>query len=144
MNPEVATQVSTGKFVWIAGGVPKLHDKRIYDHFGLRNRLVQSREFGIADKGYDGAQMLYTPYKKKKNTDLSLEEESWNRTLAVVRIHVERAIGRIKSFKAFSTRWRGSYENGEHFSAFQFIASMINISSERKPLIREIPWPLQI
>ena len=63
----------------------------------------------MADKGFDiaddlpqGVTLNIPPFLKRKE-HLSAQEKTETRQIAAVRIHVERAISRIKTFKILST-----------------------------------------
>jgi IS5 family transposase len=64
----------------------------------------------LADKGYQGIQKKHllskTPYKKKQNKKLSLEQKKFNRDLAKERIVVEHIHRCLKIFRILSSRYR--------------------------------------
>lgn len=124
----VVTHVASGRILRIDGGVPKRHDKKIYDESGLVATLREN-ERGIADKGYIGAARLLVPYRGEF---LTADKVEWNRKVASVRILTERTNGLLKKFLAFNTRWRGSYTL--HRLAFRFIAHLTNIDIELHPI----------
>lgn len=65
----------------------------------------------LADLGYLGLERLHThsflPTKATKHHLLSYEEKQANRTLARLRLGIERVIGRLKVFRILSERYRG-------------------------------------
>ena len=82
-------------------------DKQITVDCGILN-LLQSGDSIMADKGFDIEDVLgdevslnIPPFKHGKC--LSIEKETETRRIAAVRIHVERAIGRIKNFRILKT-----------------------------------------
>ena len=71
--------------------------------------LLQSGDSVMADKGFEiesdlpkGVSLNIPPFLRDKE-HFSIEEETITRRIASLRIHVERAIARIKSFKILST-----------------------------------------
>lgn len=131
----VATNLGTGEIVWIAGGIARSHDKKIFDECGLRELLIDEGEMRLADKGYVGAEQLYTPFK---GNDLTPQQELWNNCLSSVRILVERMNGRIKNFAAMQF-WRGRNPlDGRHQAVFHVICNLVNISIQTNPLVFEV------
>ena len=83
-------------------------DQQITVDCGILN-LVGSGDSIMADKGFDiedhlpdGVSLNIPPFMQDKEY-LTIEEETKTRRIASVRIHVERAIARIKNFKILST-----------------------------------------
>ena len=77
-------------------------DSNLYD-------LLEKGDSVMADKGFDivndlpeGVSLNIPPILRGKE-HLSVQEETETRQIAAVRIHVERAISRIKIFKILST-----------------------------------------
>ena len=64
-----------------------------------------------ADLDYLGLERLHThsllPVKAAKHHPLTYEEKRANRTLARLRLHIERVIGRLKVFRILAERYRG-------------------------------------
>ena len=64
----------------------------------------------LADLGYLGLEQLHAhsflPTKATKHHPLTREEKQANRTLACLRLHIERLIGRLKVFRILSERYR--------------------------------------
>lgn len=123
----------TGKIIWVAGGIPTTHDKKIFENCGLKDQL-EPDEVGLADKGYQGTDGLLTPKKKKKRLPLTDEEKKVNAIISTVRIIVERTIGRIKNFGCMSHKWRGDMES--HWKYFIVVANLVNLSFDIRPLSR--------
>ncbi len=65
----------------------------------------------LADLGYLGLERLHAhsflPAKTSKYHPLTREEKRANRTLARLRLHIERVIGRLKVFRILAERYRG-------------------------------------
>ncbi|XP_028418315.1 uncharacterized protein LOC114544501 [Dendronephthya gigantea] len=83
-------------------------DQQITIDCGILN-LVENGDSIMADRGFDiehnlpdGVSLNIPPFMREKE-HLSIEEETKTRRIASVRIHVERAIARIKNFKILST-----------------------------------------
>ena len=85
----------------------KKHDFRLFKE----SRPLISKDVLIqGDTGYQGIQKVHqnsnTPYKRKRNTEISKEEKRYNHSLSSKRIFVEHVIGRLKRFKVISERYR--------------------------------------
>jgi hypothetical protein len=79
-------------------------DKQITLDCGILN-LLEEGDSVMADKGFEiegdmplGVSLNIPPFLREKD-HLSIDEETETRRIASVRIHVERAISRIKTFK---------------------------------------------
>ena len=83
-------------------------DKQITKDRGILD-LLEEGDSVMADKGFEIADdlpkgvTLNIPPFLRGNDHLSIEEETETRRIASVRIHVERAISRIKTFRILST-----------------------------------------
>ena len=135
LSPQAAINLITGKLWWVAGGVPTVHDKKIFENCGLKDKL-EPGEIGVADKGYQGAEGLLTPLKKKKKASLTEEQKKVNALISTARITVERTIGRIKNWGCLKRKWRGSME--DHWKYFMVVANLVNLSFDIRPLSRTI------
>lgn len=132
---EIATHIATGEIIWLAGGVPKRHDKKILEDFGLMKRL-EPWEKGIADKGYQGASnRIMTPYKRRKHDRLTKYELYWNRCISSVRATAERTNGWLKIFRVLHCEWRG--EIALHYEVFLLLAQMTNIRMKFHPIVKK-------
>ena len=100
----------TGAITFISkcwGG--RVSDKHITIHSGFLKHLINGDQV-LADRGFDiaeelalqGATLAIPPYTKGKQ-QLSQREVEESRRLSRVRIHVERAIGRMKTYKLLHT-----------------------------------------
>ena len=104
-------------------------DKRITESCGIVN-LLEPGDMVMADRGFDIQHILASknvtlnipPFMRGKQ-QLSLEEEVETRAIASVRIHVERAIERIKNYRIL----QGIIPNTLHSQIDQvwFICSML-------------------
>ena len=63
---------------------------------------MADKGFEIADDLPEGVTLNIPPFLRG-NDHLSIKEETGTRRIAPVRIHVERAISRIKTFRVLST-----------------------------------------
>ena len=65
----------------------------------------------LADLGYLGLERLhphsFLPVKASKHHPLTYGEKRANRTLARLRLHIERVIGRLEVFRILAERYRG-------------------------------------
>lgn len=106
---ETCVHVSSGRLMWIAGGVPgSIHDIRLTKQLGLLDTIPRG-EKGLADKGYVGLdyETFLVPVKLHHKQDdgddvgnagrnnrqvrgLKVEERVYNRALSAIRIIVER------------------------------------------------------
>ena len=96
----------TGAIIFVSkcwGG--RASDKHITAHSGFLDKLMHG-DLVLADRGFDiteplalrGASLAIPPFTKGK-PQLSQREVETARELSRVRIHVERAIGRLKNFR---------------------------------------------
>ena len=96
----------TGAIIFVSkcwGG--RVSDKHITAHSGFLDKLLHG-DLVLADRGFDiteplalrGAALAIPPFTKGK-PQLSQKEVETARALSRVRIHVERAIGRLKNYK---------------------------------------------
>ena len=131
----MATGKGTGLFHWVCGPSPgSEHDLNMLYHYGLEHYLCAS-ELVLADKGYQGHSMCVVPYRGHgymKHHGHHCAKCNYNFELSSVRIIVERAFSRLKSFRCLSTRWRHALEL--HNYAFFFIAELCNITNKFQPL----------
>ena len=96
----------TGAVIFVSkcwGG--RVSDRHLTVHSGFLNKLSHG-DLVLADRGFDiaddlalvGASLAIPPFTRGK-PQLSQREVETSRALSRVRIHVERAIGRMKNFK---------------------------------------------
>ncbi len=77
-------------------------DCGIFDLLAPGDSIMADRGFDIEDILPNGVSLNIPPFMRNKEF-LSIEEETETRRIASVRIHVERAIARIKNFRILST-----------------------------------------
>lgn len=89
-------------------GKGRTHDFKLFKQSCTR---VHPHTVVLADLGYLGLERLHAhsflPTKATKHHPLNSEEKRANRTLARLRLHIERVIGRLKVFRILSERYRG-------------------------------------
>jgi len=86
----------------------RTHDFKLFKQSGTH---VHPNTMVLADLGYLGMERLHAhtllPAKATKHHPLTYEEKRANRTLARLRLHIERVIGRLKVFRILAERYRG-------------------------------------
>lgn len=145
---ETCTHISSGRIMWVAGGIPgSIHDIKLAQNSGVIDAVPEG-EWGICDKGYVG--MPAAKFKAMLKTTnilqgdvqsrtLALDEKIYNRCLSAVRIEIERVNGRLKRFKAL---WRSrTRERFEHCIMFSVLCNIVNIQMELEPM-RALPHPI--
>lgn len=112
-----------------------MHDLKILRRYGLLKRLLPG-ECGLADKGYvarDISHIIKTPIK---GSNLSEAAKLWNRSVAAIRITVERVNGLIKGFAILSHAFR--HNIALHGIVFQVVCQLVNLRMELFPLVRKV------
>jgi hypothetical protein len=98
----------TRKIIATAFGKGRTHDFKLFKQSCIH---VHPHTVVLADLGYLGLDKLHAytclPVKVTKHYPLTYEEKRANRTLARLRLHIERVIGRLKVFRILSERYRG-------------------------------------
>lgn len=92
-------------------------------------------EVGIGDKAYRGCISFVTPFKKKRNVNLTQEQKDYNKYLEKYRNNVERVNNRLKIFKCMVDRWRHSIDDQPR--VVQVLAAIVNISFIFRPLNKD-------
>ena len=136
----------TGAVIFVSkcwGG--RVSDKHLTAHSGFLRHLVPG-DLVLADRGFDisddlafhGAALAIPPYTKGKD-QLSQREVETSRDLSRVRIHVERAIGRLKYFKLLQSTLPITLIKRPHETEYATIDKIVlvcaAISNLRPPLI---------
>lgn len=80
----------------------KVHDKKIYDN---SRTVIPPGVAAYGDTGYQGT-ALRTPVKKKPKQELTSRQRRGNRRISRKRIVVEHAIGKMKTWRIASERFR--------------------------------------
>lgn len=98
----------THEIIATAFGKGRTHDFKLFKQSCTR---VHPHTMVLADLGYLGLERLHAhsllPTKATKHHPLSCEEKRANRTLARLRLRIERVIGRLKVFRILAERYRG-------------------------------------
>jgi hypothetical protein len=98
----------TQEIIATAFGKGRTHDFKLFKHSSTR---IHPDTVVLADLGYLGLEKLHAhsflPTKATKHHPLTYEEKQANRTLAHLRLHIERVIGRLKVWRILAERYRG-------------------------------------
>jgi hypothetical protein len=98
-----------GEAVYISDPLDgKTHDATAYDQTPVAE-IVRNSGGGIADKGYQGRDMV-TPRKTPPGGDLSKGDKENNAVISALRAPVERLVAHFKSWRIFYTDYRRPYE----------------------------------
>jgi len=91
----------TGTILIVKIGKGKTHDFKLFKQSKEAKRV--SGKVVLADSGYQGITKIcknaVTPYKRKKNTPVTLEQKQANNNLSSKRIIIEQINAKIKTFK---------------------------------------------
>jgi hypothetical protein len=99
----------------------KVHDKKVYDRARM---IVPAGVAAYGDTGYQGTN-LRTPVKKKAKQQLSKRQRRGNRRLSRKRIAVEHAIGKRKTWRIASERFRNP--TSRHTLIIKNVAGLHNL-----------------
>ena len=110
-----------------------MHDKKIYDE--NLGEKVNEWEFGLGDKGYQGADRVLSPWKGKKDT-LEKQKRIFNYIVNANRAKVENAFSRLKLFDIMKGPFRAKNRGKVHKVA-KVCASLVNIDLECRPLRKD-------
>lgn len=110
---QVVIGIQTGITLNIFGPIlGATHDATIYRKSSVSGWLSDHSVTILGDKGYNGCGGVISPFKRKRKTiPLTLEEQSFNVTLAQQRIRVENHFANLKKWKILSHVYRGSLES---------------------------------
>jgi hypothetical protein len=90
----------THEIIATAFGKGRTHDFKLFTHSSTH---IHPDTVVLADLGYLGLEKLHAysflPTNATKHHPLTPEEKRANRTLARLRLHIERVIGRLKVFR---------------------------------------------
>ncbi len=105
----------------------RVHDLEIR----RRGPPLPSASHVYADSGYQGLQDDHSgidiPYKKTKARPLTKDERNYNHALSRFRVRVEHSIGRLKSFRILSERYR--YPRSRYAVKISAVAGIINFAA---------------
>ena len=105
----------------------RIHDYDIYKH---NHPITPVQVENVFDLGYMGVQNDFPtvksvlPVKKKKNSNLSNEERTYNRKHSELRIIVEHAICRIKKFGIMGAKFRNRLR--KYDNASDIVSGLLN------------------
>ena len=98
----------THEIIATSFGKGRTHDFKLFKHSSTH---IHPDTVVLADLGYLGLEKLHAysflPTKATKHHPLTPEEKRANRTLARLRLHIERVIGRLKVLRILAERYRG-------------------------------------
>ncbi len=98
----------TQQIIATSFGKGRTHDFKLFKHSCTH---IHPDTMVLADLGYLGLERLHAhsflPIKATKHHPLTCEEKQANRTLARLRLQIERVIGRLKVFRILAERYRG-------------------------------------
>lgn len=112
-------------------GVSKPAPGRVHD-LEIRRRAppLPKHAHIYADSGYQGLQKNHAaieiPYKKTKKKPLTKEERDYNHALSRFRVRVEHRIGRLKTFRILSERYR--YPRNRYCVKISTVAGIVNLA----------------
>lgn len=98
-----------GEILYLSPTYPgSIHDKSICDREGLTflKKLPLIVDLGFLGLSSNNAQIII-PYKHKKNQQLSIEQQEFNRWVAKIRVRVEHIIANVKIFRKVKEIFRG-------------------------------------
>ena len=91
-----------------------VHDKKMCD---LEQITFLKQTLVLADLGFTGLSgmeaQIIMPYKRKKNQELSEQQEQHNTWVSKIRVKVEHIIASIKIFRKVKEKFRGRLFNRE-------------------------------
>ncbi len=119
---EIIVSVNDGRILWIGGPVGgRIHDITLLRWEGILDDL-SFLEYLLGDKGYEGEQSIWVPFKGKDLDDFELQ---WNHFINSFRVIVENVIARLKKFGFLQRKWKNDIML--HETAFKVAANLINI-----------------
>ncbi len=115
-----------GRIVGVSNPAPgRVHDLEIR----RRAPPLPKHAHVYADSGYQGLQedhaAIEIPYKKTKKRPLTKEERDYNHALSRFRVRVEHRIGRLKTFRILSEKYR--YPRNRYGVKISTVAGIINL-----------------
>jgi hypothetical protein len=122
-----------GLIVWCpyTNPVPgRIHDIRVAREITGVVTELEEWELMVCDKGYQGLDNAVVPIRGSWAPE-HLEFNGW---LYSIRSLIERSIGRIKTFKCLTEKWR--HDLYYHPCAFQVCAQLANLTIRAHPLIQ--------
>jgi hypothetical protein len=127
----VACHLTDGVIVHYNGGIPRIHDSRLYQCGGLREKMYPW-ERSVADKAYVEFEELLSPLKGLT----TVNKELYNLIISSVRVMIERAIGRTKKLQILQQPWK--HDIFLHPLMFKCVVNFMNVDLKLHPLVSEI------
>jgi len=124
------TSILGGEFVYFdkLGFPGRASDKTMHDQT-IQNMKLKW-EWGISDKGYEGADNVLTPWK---GNDLDDKQKKWNYIIDSHRAIIENAFSRLKLFDILHTQFRKHNREDIHKIAYT-CAQLTNVDIKHRPL----------
>ncbi|MGH3424482.1 MAG: transposase family protein, partial [Nocardioidaceae bacterium] len=95
--------------VYISDPLPgRTHDAKAITSTSVAE-IIKNSGGGIADRGYQGCDVLVTPRKKPRAGKLSAGDKAYNREVSALRAAVERFVAHFKNWRIFHTDYRRPY-----------------------------------
>ena len=127
LKTEIRTTLK-GRIVHVSKSVPgSTHDFTLYKDGPPVHRDTRA----FVDSGYQGLDKHHKatelPYKKTKASKLGDEEKEYNAGLSRLRVKVENVLGKIKTFRILSDRYRNKRKG--YSLKFNIIAGIVNLKN---------------
>jgi hypothetical protein len=105
LNVQVLSDLD-GQLLAVADPVPgRTHDRAAFTATGFNQLLADVETLG--DLGYQGTTVIRPRRKRPGHADHDPATQVWNRSIASLRVAVERAIAHWKNWKILATGYRG-------------------------------------
>jgi hypothetical protein len=112
---QILVELETGKICHVFGpSLGSCHDITMYSNSGVGDWLREVGEYCLGDSGYQGAHRVIVP--KKRNRELTPDEERHNNRIYSLRHTVERTFANLKKWQILRNVYRGDIT--EHFRVF--------------------------
>lgn len=139
LKNEIAVQPD-GTIGAVSQSVPggAVHDLTLQRQTRLVAQLDPADEAAMVDKGYDGLgndypqQVIYQPFKARRNRPLTEEQKAYNRHLSRYRIVVEHTNAQLNQFQALSQVYRHAREG--HSRVVRAVAFLVDQRIRQRPL----------
>ena len=120
----------------VPGGA--VHDLTLQRQTRLVAQLDPADEAAMVDKGYDGLrndyphQVIYQPFKARRNHPLTAEQQAYNRHLSRYRIVVEHANAQLNQFQVLAQVYR--HARAGHSQVVRAVAFLVDQRIRQRPL----------
>jgi hypothetical protein len=141
LKNEIAVQPD-GTIGAVSASVPggAVHDLTLQRQTRLVAQLDPADEAAMVDKGYDGIgkdypqQVIYQPFKARRNRPLTQEQKAYNRHLSRYRIIVEHTNAQLNQFQVLSQVYR--HARTRHRQVVRAVAFLVDQRLRQRPLKR--------